>query len=113
MVTLTKSLLIATSNADILVDWNSVSLSPTPDLAHQFAGLCSCIVFIIFCKTMLSMTLDVLLSDLSCLEKPDEIQQVLFILNQISAGCVTLSKPHHLAHTAVHQPAVQPNLEIH
>ena len=62
---------------------------------------------------MLSMTPDVLLSDLSCLEKPDEIQQVLFIQNQISARCVTLSKPRHLAHTAIHQLAVQPNLEIH
>lgn len=113
MVTLTKSLLIAASNTDILVDWNSASLSPAPDLAHRFAGLCGRIAFVIFCKTALSMTPDVLSSNLSCLEKPDEIQQVLFILNQISAGCVTLSKPRHLAHTAVHQPAVQPDLEIH
>ena len=113
MVTLTKSLLIATSNADILVDWNSASLSPAPDLTHRFAGLCSRIAFVIFCKTTLSMTLDILSSNLSCLEKLDEIQQVLFIQNQISAGCVTLSKPHHLAHTTIHQPAVQPPLEIH
>ena len=113
MVTLTKSLLIAASNADILVDWNSVSLSPAPDLAHRFTGLCGRIAFVIFCKTVLSMTSDVLSSDLSCLEKPDEIQQVLFIQNQISVGCITLSKPCHLTHTTVHKPAVQPDLEIH
>ena len=91
-----RNLLISAANTGTVIDWNSMFSFIYPEnrrysMSEMFLiEFCSRLSIMLFIKTAFNVNTNGLTPELSCLEKPDEIGELLATLNVISARLVTL-----------------------